>query len=75
MSDTTKFKVTLEFEIDVNPISVPDVDTFSLLGKPGAKGKAKPRAIVSIILTARQSRRASSNPRNPAKRPTCGAML
>jgi hypothetical protein len=43
MSDTTKFKVTLEFEIDENPISVPDVDTFSAWGKPGAKDKAKPK--------------------------------
>jgi hypothetical protein len=43
MSKPTKFKVTLEFEIDANPISVPDVDTFSMLGKSGAKDKAKPK--------------------------------
>jgi hypothetical protein len=43
MTDTTKFKVTLEFEIDVNPISVPDVDTFSELRPPGAKSKEKPK--------------------------------
>ena len=43
MSDTTTFKVTLEFEINVDPISVPNVDTFSAWGKPGAKEKAKPK--------------------------------
>jgi hypothetical protein len=44
MSNTTKFKVTLEFEVDVNPISVPDVDTFSNLSYPGTKkAKEKPK--------------------------------
>ena len=43
MSNTTKFKVTLEFEVDVNPISVPDVDTFSELSYPGAKKQEKPK--------------------------------
>jgi len=43
MSKPTKFKVALEFEVDVNPISVPDVDTFSSLSPPGAKGKEKPK--------------------------------
>lgn len=43
MSNATRFKVALEFEIDVNPISVPDVDAFSMLPNPGAKGKEKPK--------------------------------
>ncbi|MEE8399784.1 MAG: hypothetical protein V3S89_12315 [Desulfobacterales bacterium] len=43
MSEPTRFKVTLEFEVDVKPISVPDVDTFSKLRHPGAKGKEKPK--------------------------------
>jgi len=43
MSKPTKFKVTLEFEVDVNPISVPDVDAFSRLRHPGAKDKEKPK--------------------------------
>jgi len=43
MSNTAKFKVTLEFEVDVNPISVPDVDTFSELSYPGVKKKEKPK--------------------------------
>jgi len=43
MSEPTRFKVSLEFEVDVNPISVPDVDTFSKLRHPGAKGKEKPK--------------------------------
>jgi len=43
MSEPTRFKVTLEFEVDVNPISVPDVDTFSTLSHPGAKSKAQPK--------------------------------
>lgn len=44
MTEPTKFKVTLEFEVDVNPISVPDVDIFAKLRYPGAKkGKEKPK--------------------------------
>ena len=43
MNKPTKFKVTLEFEVDVNPISVPNVDTFSGLRHPGAKSKEKPK--------------------------------
>jgi hypothetical protein len=34
MSQAAKFKVTLEFEIDMNTISVPDVDTFEKLRAP-----------------------------------------
>jgi len=41
MSQTTKFKVTLEFEVDINPISVPDGDAFLKLATPAAK-KQKP---------------------------------
>ena len=39
MSETTKFKVTLEFEVDINPISVPDGDTFQQLTPAAAKQK------------------------------------
>ena len=41
MNAPTKFKVTLEFDVDIGPISVPDVDTFSKLRRPGEKGKEK----------------------------------
>jgi hypothetical protein len=41
MSETTKFKVTLEFEVDINPISVPDGDAYKKQTTPAAK-KQKP---------------------------------
>ena len=40
MSPSAKFKVTLEFEIDINPISVPDVDSIvKLFSPPPSKQK------------------------------------
>lgn len=38
MNATTKFKLTMEFEVEISPISVPDADAFQKLGTPpGAK--------------------------------------
>ena len=44
MSDqTTKFKVTLEFEVNINPIAVPDAESFEKLRQSaGAKALEKP---------------------------------
>lgn len=43
MNDTTKFKVTMEFRVEINPISVPDADAFQKLGPPpGSKAAKKP---------------------------------
>lgn len=39
-NETTKYKVTLEFEVDINPISVPGADAFEKLST--AKAKKKP---------------------------------
>ena len=42
-NQTTKFKVTLEFEVDINPIAVPDAESFEKLRQsPGAKALEKP---------------------------------
>ena len=42
-NQTTKFKVTLEFEIDINPIAVPDAESFEKLRQSaGAKALEKP---------------------------------
>jgi len=42
-NQTTKFKVTLEFEVDINPIAVPDAESFEKLRQsPGAKAHEKP---------------------------------
>ena len=40
---STKFKVTLEFEVDINPIDVPDPESFlKLPAAPGSKVAKKP---------------------------------
>jgi hypothetical protein len=42
-NQTTKFKVTLEFEVDINPIAVPDAESFEKLRQSaGAKALEKP---------------------------------
>ena len=42
-NQTTKFKVTLEFEVDINPIAVPDAESFEKLRQAaGAKALEKP---------------------------------
>jgi hypothetical protein len=42
-NQTTKFKVTLEFEVNINPIAVPDAESFEKLRESaGAKALAKP---------------------------------
>jgi hypothetical protein len=46
-NETTKYKVTLEFEVDINPINVPDLDAFDkLAAAPGAKKKAPTEAVI-----------------------------
>lgn len=42
MSEATRFKVTLEFAIDINPISVPNLDSFSKLVEPTPAKQGKP---------------------------------
>jgi|TARA_B110000091_G_scaffold146100_1_gene155800 hypothetical protein len=42
-NQTTKFKVTLEFEVNINPIAVPDAESFEKLRQSaGAKALEKP---------------------------------
>jgi hypothetical protein len=42
-NQTTKFKVTLEFEVNINPIAVPDAESFEKLRQSaGAKALQKP---------------------------------
>jgi len=42
-NQTTKFKVTLEFEVDINPIAVPDAESFEKIRQSaGAKALEKP---------------------------------
>jgi len=41
MNHTTKFKVTLEFEVDINPIAVPDANTFEKMSPGKDAGKKK----------------------------------
>jgi hypothetical protein len=42
-NQTTKFKVTLEFEVNINPIAVPDAESYEKLRQsPGAKALEKP---------------------------------
>lgn len=42
MSEATRFKVTLEFAIDINPISVPNLDSFGKLVEPTPAKQGKP---------------------------------
>jgi len=41
MNHTAKFKVTLEFEVDINPIAVPDADTLEKMSPGKGAGKKK----------------------------------
>jgi hypothetical protein len=38
-NETTRFKVTLEFDVDISPIDVPDVQAFQKLGAPSQAKK------------------------------------
>ncbi|MDG2071114.1 MAG: hypothetical protein P8J55_05150 [Pseudomonadales bacterium] len=50
-NEMTKYKVTLEFEVDINSIKVPDLDAFEKLSAaPGAKKKSPSEAEIRKMM-------------------------